>query len=1236
MRYRDLIQFEPIESVIQLRQADHPDYARELVRTYVISDRMAEIITDLIVPHLQFERPADNRGLLIVGNYGTGKSHLMSVLSAVAQWAPLREEVRHPAVAQALEPIAGRFQVLRMEVGTTQMPLRDIVLKERLEPFLHRLGVEFTFPSMTETSNTKDPLLDALSAFQERYPDQGLLVLVDELLDYLRGRREQELILDLSFLREVGEVCRLGRFRIVAGLQEALFDSPRFQFAADAVRRVRDRFEQVRITREDVAYVVAERLLRKTDEQKARIRAHLQRFTPYYGQMAERLEDFVRLFPVHPTYLEVFERITFAEQRVALKAISQTVRGLLDQDVPSDQPGIISYDSYWPILEADPTFRSSPEIREVMDKSRVLSDRIAQAYTRPQYRPLAERLIRALSVLRLTTGDIYAPIGATSEELRDGLAIFDPSIPEQDADFLRDIVDTALREIIRTVSGQFISINPDNGQYYLDLKKDIDYDARIAERAETLGPEQLNRYYFEALRELLGQDERTYVPGFRIWEYEVPWPERRVTRPGYLFFGTPNERSTAQPPRDFYLYFLQPFETPKFEDEKKPDEVFFHLHDLDEEFERALRTFAGAFEMALSSSGVHQQTYRGKADRAKQELMRWIRSHPDAMRVTYQGETRPFLQWERKGVGASPDASFREMVQGLAAGCLSPYFEEMYPDYPAFRSLRQPITRESRPRMVQDALRCIVGQRVQSGVAILDGLGLLDDESRIRPERSPYARYILERLDAKGPSSVLNRNELIEPWMGTERMRHFKIETEYVAVLLLALVYAGEIEIVLPAGRKIDASNLDEALRMDLDDLTGFRHITRPKELPLHALRAVMELLDLSPGLMQTPETREIAVGELQKRVAEELGRLVRLQNRVRQGFSLWGRPVLEEEALAQVQANLKAYKDFLESLRPFNTPGKLRNFPYTAEAVREKRPLREAAWRMEALADQMERELQPLTAYLREAASVLPKDHPTGVAIQEVQEAHLTALQRSPSGPDPETLERIRRELLQLKEGYIQAYLQAHREARLDSEGDRRKNRLLQDPRLKTLRHLAEAVPILPGEQLKGLEAKLGALVSCWRLIPTDLEGEPLCPHCHFRPATDMPDRPVQETLQETDSALDRWTREWVRTLGEALSTPTAQASLALMSPEERTPLEALRDRHGLPDPLEKPFLDTLKQALQGLERVTIPAEKILQALTQPGMPCTVEELRQRFERLLKEHLVGKDAERARIVIDW
>jgi DNA replication protein DnaC len=80
MKYGDLIQFEPIESVVQLRDADEAAAARQLVQTYVISSEMAEKLTSLVVPQLQFDKPMDNKGLLVVGNYGTGKSHLMSVI----------------------------------------------------------------------------------------------------------------------------------------------------------------------------------------------------------------------------------------------------------------------------------------------------------------------------------------------------------------------------------------------------------------------------------------------------------------------------------------------------------------------------------------------------------------------------------------------------------------------------------------------------------------------------------------------------------------------------------------------------------------------------------------------------------------------------------------------------------------------------------------------------------------------------------------------------------------------------------------------------------------------------------------------------------------------------------------------------------------------------------------------------------------------------------------------------
>src|ERR1035438_10032750 len=115
MKYGDLIQFEPIESVVQLRNADQVDAAKQLVSTYVISDEMAEKITSLVVPDLQFDAPSDNKGLMVVGNYGTGKSDLMSVLSTVAEDPSTLRLIRNESVANALQRIAGKFRVIRTE-----------------------------------------------------------------------------------------------------------------------------------------------------------------------------------------------------------------------------------------------------------------------------------------------------------------------------------------------------------------------------------------------------------------------------------------------------------------------------------------------------------------------------------------------------------------------------------------------------------------------------------------------------------------------------------------------------------------------------------------------------------------------------------------------------------------------------------------------------------------------------------------------------------------------------------------------------------------------------------------------------------------------------------------------------------------------------------------------------------------------------------------------------------------
>jgi len=647
MKYGDLIQFDPIESVVQLRTADRQDHARQLVSTYVISDQMAEKLAGLVFPQLQFEKPQDNKGLFVVGNYGTGKSHLMSVISAIAEHADLVDSLQNAVVAGQATSIAGRFQVTRMEIGATTMTLRDIITGQ-LETYLEGRGISYRFPSAAQVSSNKGPLEDMMAAFSRQYPRMGLLLVVDELLDYLRTRKDHELILDPNFLREIGEICKESRFRVMMGIQETIFDNPRFGFVASSLQRVRDRFEQVLIARTDVKYVVAERLLKKTADQQVKVSRHLVPFTKFYGSMNEQLDEFVRLFPVHPNYIDTFERVTYAEKREVLKTLSGAMRQLLDREVPEDQPAVIAYDSYWNMLRENPVFRSVPEIREVIDCSKVVEDRVQQSFTRPAYKPMAIRIIHALSVHRLTTLDIHLPIGPTAEELRDSLCLYDAATAELGGEPAEDLVGqvkTVLQQIIRTVSGQFISVNQENGQYYLDLHKSVDYDAKVTQRADTLGEDQLDAYYYQALKGAMELSDETYVSSYQIWEHEVEWTERHATRQGYLFFGAPNERSTVVPQRDFYLYFLQPYAPPPFRDEKRGDEVFFRLTGIDNDFRQALKLYAASATLASTASGAAKDVYQTKGRGYLQQLVKWLQDRMAlGYEVTYGGKTRPLLE----------------------------------------------------------------------------------------------------------------------------------------------------------------------------------------------------------------------------------------------------------------------------------------------------------------------------------------------------------------------------------------------------------------------------------------------------------------------------------------------------------------------------------------------------------------------------------------------------------------
>ena len=1254
MKYRELIHFDPIESVIQLRDADKTSEAQRLVDTYVISDEMAERLTQIVIPQLQFDQPVDNKGILVVGNYGMGKSHLMSVISSISENKSLLNSLKSASVSDASKKIAGKFKVIRTEIGATTMTLRDIIVAE-LEENLEKIGVNYSFPAANTIPSHKASFEEMMNEFYKVYPDHGLLLVVDELLDYLRTRKDQELILDLNFLREIGEVCKDLRLRFIAGVQEAIFDSPRFSFVADSIRRVEKRFEQVLIAKNDVKYVVSERLLKKTADQQVKIREYLTPFAKFYGNMNERLDEFVHLFPIHPDYIDTFERITAVEKREVLKTLSIEMKKVLDEDVPKDYPGLIAYDSYWSRIKQNASFRAIPDIKEVIDCSQVLESRIENAISRKQYKPMALRLIYALSIHRLTAGDIHAPIGATAEELRDSLCLFEPMIvelggdePEKD---LQTYIETVLREIHKTVSGQFISFNKDNRQFYLDLKKTDDFDAIINKRAESLDDAKLDRFYYEALKRVMEcQDAPTYVTGYKIWQHELAWLEHQASRTGYLFFGAPNERSTAVPQRDFYLYFIQPNVPPDYKDQKRSDEVFFKLKKTDEEFSTALKSYAAALDLAATSSGHAKITYEAKANEFLRILVQWLQKHmSEAFDLIYQGLTKKMLDWAKgknirnlSGISPHETINFRDLINTIAGICLAPEFENRSPKYPFFTIL---ITNSNRPQAAQDALRALAGQnRTKQAIAVLDALELLNAD-KIDPYNSQYAKFILNIIKNKGHGQVVSRSEIIQDDHGLEYMNPggFRLEPEWVVVILAALVYSGDIVLSI-TGKKFDATSMPQLASASMDDLTHFKHLEQPKEWNIPAIKELFELLGLAPGMAQlVTQGKDEPVQSLQQAIENVVKRIVMAKQTLHQGLSFWGIDILSNLGASNWDGMLDEAKTFFESLQAYSSPGRLKNFRYSKEEVKSYQTTLNALDYIDALREFIMNN-SDITSWLSSTESVLVYGSELKVPAFESwikqlkdEKQHIVA-KLSQSETNKQNLEslssQVNKTLKKLKRDYINQYMLLHTKARLSMNEDNHKKELLNDYRFKTLQKLA-GIDLMPRQQLTDFQNRLAGLKSCFALTEQDLESSPICPHCEFRPSAESYAVSGSQLINQIDAQLDDMLENWTSIILDNLEDPITQTNMDLLKIDERKSLELFIKSRKLPLPPDSDFIHALKEVLSGLVKVAIKIQDLQNALQIMSSPATPEEIKNRFNEYIEDITKGKDPAKIRIVME-
>lgn len=1222
MRYRELIQFEPIEEVIKFNQLSKEDYRQALVKNFVFSNAYEKILIPEICRDLDYTSSSETFGLQIVGDFGTGKSHLMSLFSLIAEDASLLPLVRNEKARQVLGVIAGKYRIIRFEMGSTD-ELWNIVC-EQIDDAFKAWGFDYSIAEDNK-GMYKDRLNRMMAFFEEQCPDKGLMIVIDEMLEYLKGRAtDDRLNRDLSVLRSLGEFSDRTKFRMVFGVQEQIYNVPQFQFAAKMLNHANDRYRQITITKQDVQYVVQQRLLHKDDSQKQVIREHLSHFTEFFTDMHAHLDDYVNLFPVHPSFFENFQLIKIGKsQREVMKTLSSKFKAILDEEVPTAQPGLICYDHYWNDLNV-PAMMTEPDIRRVSEIMATIHQKIDDNFTaaRAKKAPLAHRIANACAI-KILHDSLEKTNGASAENLVDDLCWLDATC--LDREFLLDTIGTVARQIITATDGQYFERNDNNQEFHLRIEGGVNYEQKIKDFIDTMSADNKDSHFFNFLVEYLPIEVEQYRREFKIFPHSIDWKSHKTMLDGYIFMGNPSERSTTQPQQNFYIYFMPIFNKANMKHGNEPDSIYIHLDKVSDEMKELIELYAAA-EALIASVDSSQKPFYEQYKKRYEEKLKPIfqRDFTQCTEILYQGEVQPITPQMMTG------GSKEQIISNIASTLLEDYFCQQLPNYPKFTLLRNSITTDNRAAMLKGARQKIANPEFQNrdSEAILAGLGLLQD-NQLSTEGCIYALSVKNKLEAKGEGQVLNRDEILhrfyKEWDYDWRTNDYEIDAGYEFLVLAAMVALGEIEIDFPGGKNINAANLREIIDMPSESAYAFSHVRRPKNMNTSAVR---ELFLAIMGKDLTSRINDAAIyPDLVSNAKQLASEAVKMSHDVANGIFLEDVEIMSSMDATGLRAQLTAFSSLCDKVPSYASPAKMRNLPWTTEQIKQvtavKKQMVEVKRTMQFVDDFRSR-----LSYLTQARQYMTDED----MKKSVDDALAKLKDIIAVMDDEQKVNAYRTELDTLMCTYADWYLSEYNRLHITAFQETEKRKIMNSNEKKICEIICGA------DHDKGYFSVSAAYIEWTRkmasLTPVSdsvtREAILRTPYQGFNPVqfagTQLPKlEDLQEELESIFNNVDQ-------TLHQILLDESLLANKDILSESEQ---QLLQRFNGGGEQLSvmnaERLVEIVSKLHQGINKITITADNIRTVLSRPMTP---EDAVKAFKKYIDSLLVGNTSENVRIIL--
>lgn len=856
----NLFNFQTIKDVIDIdTDLKQIDLQKELISSYIISEGLEQQIIDFFD---NLQKP-NHKAVKIIGNYGSGKSHLIAFIVSIINSPELRSLIKNEKVRKAAEKISHKYFTVQFELQPVNVDLSFFFFRE-LEKQLKR-DYNIDIPVWTpEVIDLKEHIIAIIETLKAKDPSKGLLVIVDEVSDFIQTKVSNEIKRDFQFLRVVAQVCPEQDLMFVTSMQEDIYSSPKLQNIAADEERISQRFQNIIIRKEAVRQVIAQRIVPKTSQQKAELEQKLKPYTEKIEDVANKREEYIELFPFTPSLLNLFSELPYFEKRGVIQFAQNELRYVINKPFPF----FFTFDRIYDLLANNPNVRNLEDVYDIVKVVTIIQQKIITNLDEKD-RNDALKLVKALAVYALWS---KGQNGATAKELAEQLLI----LPQTKA--LESFMQVALiiKKIREATDGFYIKIVKDEatGNDYFKFDPAIDGkdpEERIDNEINVVGGDEdkQENILFEQIKEILDLEHYKSTPN--VFVDECTWTSVKSFRRGFVVFHRKGQEVAAVDTADYVINFISPY--------SKKAPITYCKNQLNikikvgsqDNIELIKRIVAikSLISKNILSSAMNKKLadsiegYRNPSGTSitgiKYRIARWILSLSE---VKLNDETVGVQALLGKEIN-----NLSEIITELKKKVFDKCFNSEFPEHPKYaENLSSSNITNSLSQIASEVTVGNFRSITSRSKGFLSTLNLLNANGDPDVSTNKVAQLILTAINAKAGKVVDIEKEIVSQLVITP----YGLEPEIVHFFLIVLTTLGKISLKAKGGDELDITNINEKFK-SISQFENIVYAVKKEDLSYNFANNLLNALGLNGAKMLKENTRNEGFTEYKKRIKEIL-----------------------------------------------------------------------------------------------------------------------------------------------------------------------------------------------------------------------------------------------------------------------------------------------------------------------------------------------------------------------------